>query len=74
MREAWTLQKMGIEMTELFTSGGRTLYPATKAAMDHLGLPGGGTPRPPLRPIEGERLRELTRGVDGILSTTTKVV
>lgn len=74
MREAWALQKIGIEMTELFTSGGRTLYPATKAAMDHLGLPGGGTPRPPLRPIEGERLRKLTQGVDGILSMTTKVV
>ena len=36
--------------------GGRTLYPATKAAMDMLGLPGGGVPRPRCAPLEGEPL------------------
>ena len=39
---AWALQQTGIAMTELFTTGGRTLYPATKAVMNHLGDPGGG--------------------------------
>ena len=69
MAEAWALQKTGIELTELFTSCGRTLYPATKAAMDHLGLPGGGAPRPPLRPLEGDALVELAQGMDRILAT-----
>ena len=35
------LQEIGVRLTTLFTTGGRTLYPATKAAMDMLGLPGG---------------------------------
>jgi dihydrodipicolinate synthase/N-acetylneuraminate lyase len=38
-----------------FHPEGRTLYPATKAAMNFLGLPGGGVPRPPLRPLAGCR-------------------
>jgi dihydrodipicolinate synthase/N-acetylneuraminate lyase len=46
MDEAWALQRTGLAMTELFTTEGRTLYPATKAAMNFLGLPGGGIPRP----------------------------
>ncbi len=46
-------KRTGIALTELFTSDGRTLYPATKAAMNHLGLPGGGAMRPPLRDLDG---------------------
>jgi dihydrodipicolinate synthase/N-acetylneuraminate lyase len=57
------LQEIGRRLTDLFTSGGRTLYPATKAAMDMLGLPGGGRPRPPLRPLAGEPLAGLRRGL-----------
>ena len=45
-------RRSAVRLTDLFTSGGRTLYPATKAAMDMLGLPGGGKPRPPLQPLE----------------------
>ncbi|MDU8944219.1 dihydrodipicolinate synthase family protein [Ovoidimarina sediminis] len=71
--EAWALQRLGIEMTELFTSGGCTLYPATKAAMDHLGLPGGGMPRPPLRPLDGAALEHLTTGMDNLLARSAKV-
>ncbi len=73
MREAWSLQATGIAMTELFTTGGRTLYPATKAAMNHLGYPGGGTPRPPLRPLKGEALKELAEGMDRLLAKHAKV-
>ena len=46
-------------MTELFTTEGRTLYPATKAAMNFMGLPGGGIPRPPLRALTGAPLAGL---------------
>ena len=64
------LQKTGRLLTDLFTSGGRTLYPATKAAMDMLGYPGGGRPRPPLRPTVGVPLDGLRRGLTelGLLS------
>ena len=62
-RGAKRLQETGRRLTDLFTSGGRTLYPATKAAMDMLGLPGGGRPRPPLRPLEGPPLDGLRRGL-----------
>ena len=68
MREAWSLQRTGLALTELFTTGDRSLYPATKAAMDRLGLAGGGRPRPPLRPIEGEALRGLEEGLDRLLA------
>ncbi|MGI9368617.1 MAG: hypothetical protein ACR2O2_07235 [Ruegeria sp.] len=54
MEEAWALQKTCIEMTKLFTSDGRTLYASTKAVMNHLAIPGGGSLRPPLRPSGGE--------------------
>ncbi len=57
------LQKTGRQLTDLFTTGGLTLYPATKAAMDMLGFPGGGRPRPPLRPAEGAPLEFLRRGL-----------
>lgn len=68
LEEAWALQRTGIELTRLFTADERTLYPATKAAMNHLGLPGGGLPRPPLRPLEGAPLRGLLAGLDRILA------
>ena len=68
MREAWSLQRTGLALTELFTTGGRSLYPATKAAMDRLNLAGGGRPRPPLRPLEGEALRGLEEGLDRLLA------
>jgi len=58
------LQATGRKLTDLFTSGGRTLYPATKAAMDMMRLPGGGKPRAPLRPLAGEPLQGLRRGLE----------
>ncbi|MHA7874151.1 dihydrodipicolinate synthase family protein [Roseivivax sp.] len=66
-RTAWEIQASAQEMTTLFTTGGRMLYPATKAAMDYLGLPGGGAPRPPLQPLTGAPLKELERELDRIL-------
>lgn len=63
---AAAVQALGRALTDLFTSGGRTLYPATKAAMDMLGLPGGGTPRAPLRRLEGEPLRGLETGLKAL--------
>jgi len=57
------LQAMGRRLTDLFTSEGRTLYPATKAAMDMMGLPGGGTPRRPLRKLAGAPLKGLEAGL-----------
>lgn len=68
MDEAWALQAKGQALTDLFVGGGRTLYPSTKAAMDHLGLPGGGAPRAPLRPLDGPALTELLDGLDRILA------
>ncbi|RVT81505.1 dihydrodipicolinate synthase family protein [Rhodobacteraceae bacterium CCMM004] len=65
---AWRVQAQAQEMTRLFTTEGRTLYPATKAAMDHLGLPGGGAPRPPLRPVDGHALIGLKQGLDAIVA------
>ena len=61
--EAERVQALGRRLTDLFTSGGRTLYPATKAAMDVLGFPGGGKPRAPLRALAGESLAGLKRGL-----------
>jgi 4-hydroxy-tetrahydrodipicolinate synthase len=62
-KRAAALQKTGRLLTDLFTSDGRTLYPATKAAMDMLGFPGGGRPRPPLRQTEGKPLEGLRKGL-----------
>jgi len=73
LEEAWRLQETGLALTELFTTEGRTLYPATKAAMDHLGLPGGGPPRPPLRALEGAPRAGLVAGLDQLLSRQAKV-
>ncbi len=64
--EAARLQEIGRKLTDLFVTGGRTIYPATKAAMDMLGLPGGGKPRPPLRPLRGEPLEGLERGLKAL--------
>jgi 4-hydroxy-tetrahydrodipicolinate synthase len=61
--KAAELQAMGRRLTDLFTSDGRTLYPATKAAMDMMGLPGGGTPRRPLRKLAGAPLQGLEAGL-----------
>lgn len=68
MDEAWALQQIGHELTALFTSGGRTLYPATKAAMEALGHRAG-PPRPPLRTLEGAPLNELVQAVNRLLVT-----
>jgi dihydrodipicolinate synthase/N-acetylneuraminate lyase len=62
LEEARRLQEIGVRLTALFTSGGRTLYPATKAAMEMFGLPGGRL-RPPLRPLDGDALAGLRRGL-----------
>jgi 4-hydroxy-tetrahydrodipicolinate synthase len=61
-KRAAQLQKTGKLLTDLFTSDGRTLYPATKAAMDMLGF-NGGRPRPPLRPTAGAQLEGLRKGL-----------
>jgi dihydrodipicolinate synthase/N-acetylneuraminate lyase len=61
--EAETLQATSRRLTDLFVTGGRTIYPATKAAMDHLGFPGGGVPRMPLQALTGEPLAGLKRGL-----------
>ena len=60
--EANALQETGRRLTDLFTSGGRSLYPSTKAAMAWLGL-AAGDPRPPLRPLSGRMLEELHAGL-----------
>jgi dihydrodipicolinate synthase/N-acetylneuraminate lyase len=57
------LQETGRRMTDLFITGGRTLYPATKAAMDMQGFAGGGKPRAPLQALTGEPLEGLRRGM-----------
>lgn len=57
--EAWALQETGLAITELFTTGERTLYPATKAVMNHFGMPGGGHMRPPYRDLAGTPLTGL---------------
>lgn len=73
MDKAWALQATGQAMTELFISEGRTLYPATKAAMNFLGFPGGGVPRPPLRPLSGAALKGLQAGMDSLIGTNKQV-
>ena len=62
LEEARALQETGRRLTDLFTSGGRSLYPATKAAMARLGF-AAGDPRPPLRPVTGRSLGELHAGL-----------
>jgi 4-hydroxy-tetrahydrodipicolinate synthase len=73
MDRAWALQETGIALTQLFTSEGRTLYPATKAAMNMLGLPGGGHMRPPLRDLGQSERAGLAAGLDRLLGKASKV-
>jgi len=63
LERAGEVQALGRHLTDLCTTGGRTLYPATKAAMDMQGLPGGGRPRAPLQPLADEPLKGLERGL-----------
>ena len=60
--EANELQETGRRLTDLFTSGGRSLYPATKSAMTYLGY-AAGDPRRPLRPLGGAALEQLHAGL-----------
>lgn len=60
--EANALQQQGRLLTDLFTSEGCSLYPATKAAMTALGFEAG-DPRPPLRPLSGDALDGLLAGL-----------
>ncbi len=60
------VQALGRQLTDLFVTGGRSLYPATKAAMDMIGLPGGGKPRAPLRALQGEPLKGLETGLKAL--------
>ena len=63
--EANALQRTGRALTDLFTSGGHSLYPATKAAMTMLGY-AAGDPRPPLQALKGEALEELRAGLQAL--------
>ena len=60
---AYVLQGIGQQLTQLFTGHGMSLYPATKAAMDLLGLPGGGLPRAPLKALDKRQVAILERGL-----------
>ena len=60
--EANALQQQGRQLTDLFTSEGRSLYPATKAAMTALGFEAG-DPRPPLQPLRGNAHDGLLEGL-----------
>ena len=60
--EANALQETGRRLTDLCTSGGRSLYPSTKSAMARLGY-AAGDPRPPLRPLSGQAVEELHAGL-----------
>ena len=60
--QANELQQQGRMLTDLFTSEGRSLYPATKAAMTALGFEAG-DPRPPLQPLSGDALDGLLAGL-----------
>ncbi len=60
--ESRALQLTGQKLTELFTSGERTLYPSTKAAMNLQGH-SAGLPRQPLRQLGRRALEELEHGL-----------
>lgn len=66
LEEANAMQQTGRRLTDLCTSEGRSLYPSIKAAMNRLGLRGG-VPRAPLRPLAGEPLDGLHRGLAAVL-------
>lgn len=61
---AYALQDVGQKLTKLFTTNGMSLYPATKAAMNLLGLPGGGAPRAPLQALTVQQTAILERGLE----------
>lgn len=63
--EANALQETGRRLTDLLTSGGRSLYPATKSGMSYLGYTAG-DPRPPLRPLAGAALEQLHAGLTAL--------
>jgi 4-hydroxy-tetrahydrodipicolinate synthase len=62
LERANELQETGRRLTELFTSDGRSLYPATKSAMAYLGY-AAGDPRLPLLALEGAALDGLHAGL-----------
>jgi 4-hydroxy-tetrahydrodipicolinate synthase len=62
------LQETGCRLTDLFTSEGRSLYPATKAAMTYLGY-AAGDPRPPLQRLSGAALDGLHAGLEKLKIT-----
>jgi len=66
------LQHYGQRMTEAFTSDGLTLYPATKAIMNHQGVPGGGHMRPPYRDLDGAAHRHLIAEVEALSAPKAK--
>ena len=68
--QANELQETGRLLTDLFTSNGRSLYPATKSAMAHLGY-AAGDPRPPLQKLEGTALDGLYAGLKKLNITST---
>ncbi|MGB3408340.1 MAG: dihydrodipicolinate synthase family protein [Jannaschia sp.] len=70
MDAAWALQRTGIALTDLFTTGGRTLYPATKAVMNRFDMPGGGRMRPPYRDLSGPALAGLIQGFEKLAGLT----
>jgi 4-hydroxy-tetrahydrodipicolinate synthase len=70
---AGALQRRGKEMTDLFVSQGLTLYPATKAVMNHIGVPGGGHMRPPYRDLDGPNLDRLLAEFDALGARTAKI-
>jgi dihydrodipicolinate synthase/N-acetylneuraminate lyase len=63
METARKVQELGQQLTALCTTEGRTLYPSTKAAMDMLGIPGGGRPRSPLCALNKAQRDGLERGL-----------
>jgi dihydrodipicolinate synthase/N-acetylneuraminate lyase len=63
--DAARLQETGRRLTDLFTSEGRTLYPATKTAMNEMGY-NGGTVRPPLRPLSKALTDGLMKGLEDL--------
>lgn len=66
MSLAQEVQALGQRLTVLLTSEGRTLYPATKAAMDLLGLRGGGRPRQPLVALSRAQMDSLEAGLNAL--------
>lgn len=72
LARAKQLQELGLHLTELFTTEGRNIYSANKAAMALLGLPGGHV-RPPLSPTPPASVEGLRAGLEryGLLEQTT---